>query len=81
MNSRSILTREFAIQDAAFANVEAEKDFDKVFNVIRQSRSLAAQYNVQSNIQCASITKCFSIRIYLTLIKQYSSLRLPLKKP
>ncbi|KAG8720843.1 hypothetical protein FRC08_017884 [Ceratobasidium sp. 394] len=47
----SIMISKYPVQDAAFANPAAEKDFDKVFNVIRQSRSLAAQYNVQSNIQ------------------------------
>ena len=50
----NIYSHRFIIQDTAFADVEAEKDFDKVFNVIRQSRSMAAQYNVQSNIQRAS---------------------------
>ncbi|ELU39273.1 valine-tRNA ligase [Rhizoctonia solani AG-1 IA] len=37
--------------DSAFENAAADKDFDKVFGIIKQSRSLAAQYNVQSNIQ------------------------------
>ncbi|KAG8735288.1 hypothetical protein FRC10_010763 [Ceratobasidium sp. 414] len=47
----SIMVSKYPVQDAALANPIAEKDFDKVFNIIRQSRSLAAQYNVQSNIQ------------------------------
>ncbi|KAG9121818.1 hypothetical protein FRC07_002066 [Ceratobasidium sp. 392] len=46
-----MMVSKYPVQDDALANPAAEKDFDKVFNVIRQSRSLAAQYNVQSNIQ------------------------------
>ncbi|CAE6413283.1 unnamed protein product [Rhizoctonia solani] len=50
-NAKSIMVSSYPVKEPAFENSAAEKDFDKVFNVIKQSRSLAAQYNVQSNIQ------------------------------
>jgi hypothetical protein len=33
---------------------EEEKDFDLVFTALKTGRSLAASYNVQSDIQCIS---------------------------
>jgi valyl-tRNA synthetase len=43
---------------------KAEKDFDLVFNAIRTGRSLAAQYNLQSDIQC----ECSATRQRLLLV-------------
>lgn len=31
---------------------EAEKDFDLVFSALKTGRSLAASYNLQTDIQC-----------------------------
>jgi valyl-tRNA synthetase len=36
---------------------EADKHFDLLFNAIRAGRSLAASYNLQSDIQCNVSTK------------------------
>ena len=46
-------------QDEAFVFDKAEKDFDLVFNAIRTGRSLAAQYNLQSDIQREHLTTNF----------------------
>ncbi|QRW22599.1 Isoleucyl-tRNA synthetase [Rhizoctonia solani] len=44
--TKSIMVSSYPVKDSAFENAAADKDFDKVFGIIKQSRSLAAQYNV-----------------------------------
>lgn len=39
------------IQDPDFTSPEEDKDFDLVLSAVRAGRSLAASYNLQSNIQ------------------------------
>jgi valyl-tRNA synthetase len=39
------------IQDPDFISSEEEKEFDVVLSAVRAARSLAASYNLQSNIQ------------------------------
>lgn len=39
------------MQDPDFISSEEEKDFDTVLSAVRAARSLAASYNLQSNIQ------------------------------
>lgn len=39
------------LQDPDFTSPEEEKDFDLVLSAVRAARSLAASYNLQSNIQ------------------------------
>ena len=43
-----------ALQEKEFAFEEADKQFDLLFNTIRAGRSLAASYNLQSDIQSRS---------------------------
>ncbi|EEB94125.1 hypothetical protein MPER_07113, partial [Moniliophthora perniciosa FA553] len=47
----------FPVSDSAFVFEEADKDFDLVFAVLKAGRSLAASYNLQSNIQFFLHTK------------------------
>ena len=50
----SFILRSLALtysQDQSFEFVQAEKQFGLVFDAIRTGRSLAAQYNLQSEIQ------------------------------
>ncbi|KAH8113121.1 tRNA synthetases class I-domain-containing protein [Phellopilus nigrolimitatus] len=47
----SIMVASFPVSDAAFVFEKEEKEFDLVFNSIRTGRSLAAQYNLQSDLQ------------------------------
>ncbi|KAG8933507.1 hypothetical protein FRC02_011707 [Tulasnella sp. 418] len=52
----SIMLASYPTNDASFDFAEAEKTFDLVFSVIRTTRSLAAQYNIQSNVQVHVLT-------------------------
>ncbi|EMD35801.1 hypothetical protein CERSUDRAFT_84897 [Gelatoporia subvermispora B] len=47
----SIMMSSFPTFDSAFVFEEAEKDFDIVFSAIKTGRSLAAQYNLQHDMQ------------------------------
>jgi valyl-tRNA synthetase len=47
----AILTNVVA-QDSAFVFEDADKQFDLVFTTLKAARSLAASYNLQSDIQC-----------------------------
>ncbi|KAF9447078.1 hypothetical protein P691DRAFT_776381 [Macrolepiota fuliginosa MF-IS2] len=47
----SIMLSSFPVADADFVFEEADKQFDLVFSTLRTGRSLAASYNLQSNIQ------------------------------
>ena len=47
----SIMVSSFPVYDVGFQFEKAEKEFDLVFNAIRTSRSLAAQYNIQNDIK------------------------------
>lgn len=45
------LTFTESMQDSNFISSEEEKEFDVVLSAVRAARSLAASYNLQSNIQ------------------------------
>ncbi|KAI0067514.1 hypothetical protein BV25DRAFT_1961213 [Artomyces pyxidatus] len=47
----SIMLAKFPVQEKEFIFEDAVQQFDLVFNAIRTSRSLAASYNLQSDIQ------------------------------
>ncbi|CCL98448.1 uncharacterized protein FIBRA_00446 [Fibroporia radiculosa] len=47
----SIMVSSYPMFDKAFVSEDAERDFDLVFSVIKTGRSLAASYNLQSDIQ------------------------------
>ncbi|KAI0075022.1 hypothetical protein K474DRAFT_1664724 [Panus rudis PR-1116 ss-1] len=47
----SIMVSKYPVADQDFVFSEAERDFDFVFNSIKTSRSLAASYSLQSDIQ------------------------------
>ncbi|KAL4071956.1 tRNA synthetases class I-domain-containing protein [Scleroderma yunnanense] len=47
----SIMIASYPTQDTTFIFGEAERQFDLVFSVLRTGRSLAAAYNLQSDIQ------------------------------
>ncbi|EGN97199.1 hypothetical protein SERLA73DRAFT_110363 [Serpula lacrymans var. lacrymans S7.3] len=47
----SIMVSSYPVYDACYVFAQADKDFDLVFSVLRTGRSLAASYNVQSEIQ------------------------------
>ncbi|KIY63886.1 hypothetical protein CYLTODRAFT_425719 [Cylindrobasidium torrendii FP15055 ss-10] len=47
----SIMVSQFPVADKDFVFEEADKDFELVFNVLRAGRSLAASYNLQTDIQ------------------------------
>ncbi|TFK71398.1 hypothetical protein BDN72DRAFT_958079 [Pluteus cervinus] len=47
----SIMVSSFPVHDPASVFIEADKDFDLVFSAIKTGRSLAASYNLQSDIQ------------------------------
>ncbi|KAI9462003.1 tRNA synthetases class I-domain-containing protein [Lactarius psammicola] len=47
----SIMVSKYPIYDTDFVFDDADKDFDLLFNAIRAGRSLAASYNIQSDIQ------------------------------
>jgi valyl-tRNA synthetase len=47
----SIMIASYPINDPDFISSEEEKDFDVVLSAVRAARSLAASYNLQSNIQ------------------------------
>ncbi|KAF8257302.1 tRNA synthetases class I-domain-containing protein [Lactarius quietus] len=47
----SIMVSKYPIHEPGFVFDGADKDFDLVFNAIRAGRSLAASYNLQSDIQ------------------------------
>ncbi|KZT55595.1 hypothetical protein CALCODRAFT_436976 [Calocera cornea HHB12733] len=47
----SIMVASYPLPEPAFVFPEAEKDFDLVFSTVKAIRSLAAQYNLMSNIQ------------------------------
>jgi len=49
----SIMVSAFPEHDSAFIFDEADKQFDLIFNGIKTGRSLAASYNLQSDIQCS----------------------------
>ncbi|KAG8925287.1 hypothetical protein FRC00_004142 [Tulasnella sp. 408] len=42
---------DYPVEDSTIDFPDAEKDFDLVFSLIRTTRSIAAQYNLQSNLQ------------------------------
>ncbi|KDQ24550.1 hypothetical protein PLEOSDRAFT_1094347 [Pleurotus ostreatus PC15] len=47
----SIMVSSFPVHDAAFVFEEADKQFDLIFSALKTGRSLAASYNLQSEIQ------------------------------
>ncbi|KAJ3482542.1 hypothetical protein NLI96_g6905 [Meripilus lineatus] len=47
----SIMVSSYPTNDPAFVFEDADKDFDLVFNAIKTGRSLAASYNLQTDIQ------------------------------
>ncbi|KAG5652557.1 hypothetical protein H0H81_004566 [Sphagnurus paluster] len=47
----SIMVSAFPLHDAAFVFEDADKSFDLVFSALKTGRSLAASYNLQSDIQ------------------------------
>ncbi|KAF8175785.1 tRNA synthetases class I-domain-containing protein [Pholiota molesta] len=47
----SIMVSQFPINDSAFVFEDADKQFDLVFTTLKAARSLAASYNLQSDIQ------------------------------
>lgn len=47
----SIMVASYPINDPDFISSEEERDFDVVLSAVRAARSLAASYNLQSNIQ------------------------------
>ncbi|KAF9510893.1 hypothetical protein BS47DRAFT_1347375 [Hydnum rufescens UP504] len=47
----SIMLSAYPVHDPTFVHPDAEKEFDTVFSTIKTIRSLAAQYNLQSNLQ------------------------------
>ncbi|KIK77445.1 hypothetical protein PAXRUDRAFT_834980 [Paxillus rubicundulus Ve08.2h10] len=47
----SIMVSQYPTHDNGFQSEDAEKEFDLVFAALRTGRSLAASYNLQSNIQ------------------------------
>ncbi|KAG1759709.1 tRNA synthetases class I-domain-containing protein [Suillus occidentalis] len=47
----SIMLASYPINDSDFISSEEEKEFDVVLSAVRAARSLAASYNLQSNIQ------------------------------
>ncbi|KAL5480308.1 VAS1 [Sanghuangporus weigelae] len=47
----SIMVSSFPIFDDAFVSEKEDRDFDLVFSAIRTGRSLAAQYNIQSDVK------------------------------
>ncbi|KAG9018677.1 hypothetical protein FRB90_010593 [Tulasnella sp. 427] len=47
----SIMLADYPVEDSTIDFPNAEKDFDLVFSLIRTTRSIAAQYNLQSNLQ------------------------------
>ncbi|KAI9432156.1 hypothetical protein BJY52DRAFT_1231946 [Lactarius psammicola] len=52
--TRSIMVSKYPIYATDFVFDDADKDFDLLFNAIRAGRSLAASYNIQSDIQSRS---------------------------
>ncbi|KAF8337423.1 tRNA synthetases class I-domain-containing protein [Cantharellus anzutake] len=50
-NTPSIMVSSFPVHNPDFVYLDAERDFDTVFAAIKAVRSLAAQYNLQTNIQ------------------------------
>lgn len=52
----SIVVASYPVADKAFEFTEAEKQFDLVFSALKTGRSLAASYNLQSEIQCELIS-------------------------
>ncbi|KAF9050760.1 valine-tRNA ligase [Hymenopellis radicata] len=53
----SIMVSAFPVSDRSFVFDEADKQFDLVFSVLRAGRSLAASYNLQSDIQFFILTQ------------------------
>ena len=49
----SIMVSRFPVFEQAYVSEAAEQQFDLVFSAIKTGRSLAASYNLQSDIQCA----------------------------
>jgi len=47
----SIMLADYPVEDSQLDYPNSERDFDLVFSVIRTTRSIAAQYNLQSNLQ------------------------------
>jgi len=47
----SIMLADYPVENTYLDFPESEKEFDLVFSVIRTTRSIAAQYNLQSNLQ------------------------------
>jgi len=52
----SIMVSAFPVHNPVFEYPDAEKDFDAVFATLRTIRSLAASYNLQSNIQATILS-------------------------
>jgi len=50
-NTPSIMVSSFPTFDKDFVFVDAEKEFDLIFSAIKAGRSLAASYNLQTDIQ------------------------------
>ncbi|RUS33808.1 hypothetical protein BC938DRAFT_483795 [Jimgerdemannia flammicorona] len=46
---RTIALARYPIEEPAYADQQAEKDFDQVFAIVKAARSLIAEYNIQSN--------------------------------
>ncbi|KAF5368392.1 hypothetical protein D9758_002352 [Tetrapyrgos nigripes] len=53
----SIMLSSFPVKDSSFIFMDADKQFDLVFNVLRSGRSLAASYNLQTDIQLYLLIK------------------------
>ncbi|KAH7909011.1 tRNA synthetases class I-domain-containing protein [Hygrophoropsis aurantiaca] len=47
----SIMVASYPVYDADLVHAEADKDFDLVFSTLKTGRSLAASYNLQTDIQ------------------------------
>jgi valyl-tRNA synthetase len=57
----SIVVSSYPVADKSFEFAEAEKQFDLVFSALKTGRSLAASYNLQSEIQCRSFLDFYKI--------------------
>lgn len=63
----SIMLASFPVADTAFVDARSERAFNLVFDAIRAGRSLASQYNVQTDIQRMYLV-CFSLFFFVCSI-------------
>ncbi|RUS17877.1 tRNA synthetases class I-domain-containing protein [Endogone sp. FLAS-F59071] len=68
----TISLAKYPVEEPSYSDLEAERDFDLVFSVVKAARSLIVEYNIQSN---AKNTKLYDVfhsqeQSIVTLIKE-----------